>query len=74
MSTPRAILKIGSALDRLLRGDEAKLTADRVNYFCHPDWSIDPAKRPDAALWAPKIETQQGLVETAKWYEAAGLI
>lgn len=73
-STPRAVLKLGSVLDRLLRGDKAKLTADRVNYFCHPDWRIDPTKRPDAALWEPKTETRQGLVETAKWYEAAGLI
>ena len=74
LSTPRPILKMGSVFDRLLRGDKAKLTADRVNYFCHPDWRIDPAKRPDAGLWVPKIETTVGLAETAKAYRAAGLI
>jgi uncharacterized protein YbjT (DUF2867 family) len=74
LSTPRPVLKLGSVLDRLLRGDKAKLTADRVNYFCHPDWRIDPAKRPDAALWVPQIETRVGLAETAAAYRAAGLI
>lgn len=74
LSTPRPILKMGSVFDRLLRGDKAKLTSDRVNYFCHPDWRIDPAKRPDAGLWVPKIETTVGLAETAKAYRAAGLI
>ena len=74
LSTPRPILKMGSGFDRLLRGDKAKLTADRVNYFCHPDWRIDPAKRPDAGLWVPKIETTVGLAETAKAYRKAELI
>lgn len=74
LSTPRPILKLGSILDRLLRGNKAKLTADRVNYFCHPDWRIDPAKRPDHGLWAPQIETAAGLAETAAAYRTAGLI
>lgn len=74
LSTPRAVLKIGSILDGLLRGDKAKLTADRVNYFCHPDWRVDPAARPDSALWAPKVETRRGLRETADWYRAKGLL
>lgn len=74
LSTPRAVLKLGSAIDRLLRGDKAKLTADRVNYFCHPDWRIDPSKRPDVTLWSPQIETHRGLRETARSYEAAGLV
>lgn len=74
LSTPRPALKLGAMIDRLLRGDKAKLTADRVNYFCHPDWRIDPAARPDPSLWAPKIETRKGLAETAAAYRAAGLI
>jgi len=74
LSTPRPILKIGSVVDRLLREDKAKLTSDRVNYFCHPDWRIDPAKRPDAELWVPQIETGVGLAETAATYRGAGLI
>jgi len=74
LSTPRPILKLGSILDRLLRGNKAKLSADRVNYFCHPDWRIDPAKRPEAELWVPQIETRVGLAETAAAYRTAGLI
>lgn len=74
LSTPRGVLKIGSTLDRLLRGDKAKLTADRVNYFCHPDWRVDTAARPDSALWVPKVETRRGLRETAEWYRAKGLL
>lgn len=74
LSTPRPVLKVGSAIDRLLRGDKAKLTADRVNYFCHPDWRVDPPARPDNALWVPKIETRRGLRETADWYRKAGLL
>jgi nucleoside-diphosphate-sugar epimerase len=74
LSTPHAVLKIGSVLDRLLRGDKAKLTADRVNYFCHPDWRVDASARPDEALWTPQIETRRGLRETADWYRATGLV
>ena len=74
LSTPRGVLKIGSAIDRLLRGDKAKLTADRVNYFCHPDWRVAADKQPDSALWMPKVETRRGLRETAEWYRAKGLL
>lgn len=74
LSTPRAVLKLGSAIDRLVRGDKAKLTADRVNYFCHPDWRVNPSARPDGALWTPQIETHRGLRETADWYRAARLL
>ena len=74
LSTPRPILKLGSTIDRLLRGDKAKLTADRVNYFCHPDWRVDASARPESALWVPQIETRRGLRETADWYRAAGLL
>ena len=38
ISTPRFVLALGSRLDRLLRRGRAKLTPDRVAYFCHPDW------------------------------------
>jgi hypothetical protein len=31
--------------DRMLRGDKAKLTADRVGYMCHPDWVGSTASR-----------------------------
>lgn len=74
LSTPQPILKLGSTLDRMVRGDKAKLTADRVNYFCHPDWRVTAAKRPSPSLWTPQIDTQQGLKDTARAYREAGLL
>jgi hypothetical protein len=61
-------------IDRLTRGAHAKLTPDRVGYFCHPDWTIDPARAPDAALWRAQIATPDGLAATAAWYRAHGLL
>ncbi len=69
---PPALIGLGAKIDRVLRGDKAKLTADRAAYICHPDWVIDTAARPPAALWVPQIETVTGLRETAKWYREAG--
>lgn len=71
---PRVMLALGARGDRLWRGGEAKLTADRVAYFSHPDWTIDPQKRPPAALWEPRIATPDGLAETARWYRENGLL
>lgn len=65
---PKSLLRLGAKADRLVRRDKAKLTADRINYFCHDDWTIDPQKRPPAQLWQPQIETREGLKDTAKWY------
>jgi hypothetical protein len=72
VSTPRFLLSIGSRLDRLLRRDNARLTPDRVAYFCHPDWvaSRDRTVPPD--LWQPQIPTGAGLRQTADWYRAQG--
>lgn len=68
IATPKFLLEIGAKADRLLRRDKAKLTADRVSYFCHDDWTVDPTKRLPPELWTPQIETRQGLKDTAKWY------
>lgn len=65
---PRPLADLGAWIDRALRGSRAKLTPDRVAYFCHPDWTTDPAKRPPADLWQPRIETVAGLAATAGWY------
>jgi|TARA_R100001244_G_scaffold86820_3_gene66375 uncharacterized protein YbjT (DUF2867 family) len=65
---PKMLLRLGARVDRLVRRGKAKLTADRVNYFCHDDWTIDPQKRLPARLWQPRIETCQGLEDTANWY------
>jgi uncharacterized protein YbjT (DUF2867 family) len=74
LATPRLVLRIGAWADRLFRGDKAKLTADRVRYFCHPDWRIDAKLQPDPSLWRPQVDTQQGLKETATSYRAVGLL
>ncbi len=71
---PKAVLTLAAYGDRAFRGTGAKLTPDRVGYLCHPDWTVDPAKRPDPALWTPRVPTAQGLADTAAWYRAGGLL
>ena len=68
----RATLRGLSRAERLLRREKAKLTADRINYLTHPDWTCDPEKAPPAKLWTPQVETPQGLAETAEWYRREG--
>jgi nucleoside-diphosphate-sugar epimerase len=72
LALPAAMIRFGAKADRLLRGKNAKLTADRAAYFCHPNWVIDPSARSPAALWTPQIETMTGLCDTARWYTQAG--
>jgi len=74
IALPRPLMMAGAHLDRLVRGAGAKLTPDRVAYFCHEDWVIDAARRPPAALWRPQVETQAGLAATAAWYREQGLL
>ncbi|WP_028965122.1 NAD-dependent epimerase/dehydratase family protein [Sphingomonas phyllosphaerae] len=71
---PAALLRTAARADRLLRGANAKLTADRVAYMVHPDWTADPAKAPPPALWRPHIIAADGLTDTARWYRAHGLL
>jgi hypothetical protein len=40
--------------------------------MCHPDWVIDPAKRPPSQLWVPRVVTRAGLKQTANAYRQAG--
>lgn len=68
--TPRPLLSLGARLDRLIRGKDAKLTPDRVAYFCHPDWVCNPALAPPADVWRPAITAAEGLAATAHWYRA----
>ena len=72
-----AMPRVGDArrvarIDRLVRRDKAKLTPDRVRYFCHPDWVVTAEQRPPEKLWNPQIRTPTGLKETADWYPAQG--
>ena len=71
-AVPRFLLSLGARIDRLVRGNKAKLTADRVAYFCHPDWVASPARPAPTALWAPEVGTERGLADTARWYRAHG--
>jgi nucleoside-diphosphate-sugar epimerase len=72
LALPKAALNLGAVLDGIFRGNKAKLTRDRVSYMTHPDWVIDPAKRPPPNLWTPQIATPDGLQATADWYRAKG--
>lgn len=69
---PRPVLNAIAAIDALIRGKNAKLTPDRVAYFCHTDW-VSHA-RPQADVWEPQEETSAALAATAQWYRAQGLL
>src|SRR3954468_16914091 len=70
IAMPRPVMRLASRLDRLVRRNNAKLTADRVRYFCHPDWVVTAERRPPPKLWTPEVKTPTGLKETAEWYRA----
>jgi uncharacterized protein YbjT (DUF2867 family) len=72
LATPRPVLRAASRLDRLFRRGNAKLTPDRVRYFCHPDWVVAEERRPPERLWSPRIRTPTGLKQTADWYRQQG--
>jgi uncharacterized protein YbjT (DUF2867 family) len=72
LAMPKPALRLASGLDRLFRRGKAKLTADRVGYFCHPDWTARAEMRPPARLWAPQVRTPTGLKHTADWYRDQG--
>lgn len=67
---PKPVLEIAAKADRLMRGDAAKLTPDRVGYMCHPNWVARSDKAVPADIWQPNIETPDGLKMTAQWYQA----
>jgi len=67
---PRAVLDAIAALDGLFRGKNAKLTPDRVAYFCHRDWVSHAT--PPVDVWAPQDDTPSALAATAQWYRAQG--
>ncbi|GAA0440387.1 MULTISPECIES: SDR family oxidoreductase [Sphingomonas] len=74
LSLPAGVLRLGARLDRLARGDKAKLTPDRAAYMAHPDWTSSPDTQPPEALWRPRIATADGLAATAAWYRANRLL
>jgi uncharacterized protein YbjT (DUF2867 family) len=72
VAMPKMVMRGAARVDRLVRRDKAKLTPDRVRYFCHPDWVVAAEARPPSSLWTPAIRTPTGLKETADWYRAQG--
>ncbi len=69
---PRVVLESAAAADRLLRGDRAKLTPDRVGYMCHPNWVARFDRAVPPGIWQPRIAGEEGLKATAQWYAREG--
>lgn len=72
VTMPKFVLKGAARIDRLVRRDRAKLTPDRVSYFCHPDWVVRADRRPPPDLWRPQVRTPTALKATAEWYQKEG--
>ncbi len=70
LPVPGFALRLAATAERMRLGDRAKLTPDRVRYFCHPDWVVQ--KRPPLTIWQPKVKADEGLKETADWYRQQG--
>lgn len=68
----KRVLSLAARADKLMRGDKAKLTPDRVGYMAHPDWVSSPERRVPPEFWTPWIETREGLKATAQWYRQQG--
>ena len=70
VSSPGILLRAAAHLDQWWRGEKAKLTTDRAAYFSHRNWVIEPKRACPPQLWQPRIDTLQGLADTAVWYRA----
>lgn len=72
LSMPRLAMMIAAKADRIARGAGAKLTPDRVNYLCHPDWVASPDKQIPRNVWHAQIDAASGLATTATAYRNKG--
>lgn len=72
LSIPRTMLRLGAVMDQIVRRERAKLSADRAAYFSHRDWVVNGDRRPAPELWQPEVDTEAGLADTARWYQAQG--
>ena len=72
ISSPGILLRMAARADQFLRGEKAKLTADRAAYFSHRNWVVEPKRAAPPKLWRPEIETMAGLADTATWYREQG--
>ncbi len=71
-SLKRPVLNAAASADRLIRGDAAKLTPDRVGYMSHPNWVSRWDRRVPHEVWQPEIDGEGGLKATAEWYREEG--
>ncbi len=71
---PAWVMRAGAKVDAMVRGPNAKLTADRVRYFLHDDWVVNPDFRPPAHLWRAQLATLDGLAVAAESYREEGLL
>ena len=69
---PARLLSLAASMDRIVRGDKAKLTPDRVGYMCHPNWVARSSHHVPTTVWKPAIETREGMRSTAQWYRENG--
>ncbi|GAA4643246.1 NAD-dependent epimerase/dehydratase family protein [Pontixanthobacter gangjinensis] len=69
---PKSVLLGAAKIDRLIRRDKAKLTADRVGYMCHPNWVSRSDRAIPPEVWMPAIATPEGLKSTVDWYRQKG--
>ncbi len=70
LAVPRFALRLAAVAERLRHGERAKLTPDRVRYFCHPDWVVQA--RPPVDIWRPVVTAAEGFKATADWYRRQG--
>lgn len=69
---PAGVLALAARVDKLLRGDKAKLTQDRVGYMCHPNWVARSDRAVPEKIWTPAIPGEVGFAQTAEWYRREG--
>lgn len=69
---PGGVLKLAAGADKLVRGNKAKLTSDRVSYMVHPNWVARWDRKPPGKIWKPEIDGEDGLRTTAEWYREQG--
>lgn len=72
VSSPGILLRLAARADQLVRREKAKLTADRAAYFSHRNWVVEPKRACPPELWQARIDTLEGLKDTAAWYRKQG--
>lgn len=66
------LVGLGGAAVAALGRRPVMLVPGKIREITHPDWSVDPATMPPAALWQPRIGLAEGFATTANWYRSQG--